>query len=457
VRDPSETIVAVATPGGRGAIAIVRASGPEAARLVEASIRGGRAVRKRPRRPFLADFVDAGERILDRVLVTFFPAPNSYTGQDVVEISCHGSPIVTRGVLETLIERGMRLAEPGEFTLRAFLNGKLDLAQAEAVRDLVNSQTEFQARVAREQLSGSLARALAPVRAELLRVICHLETAVEFGEEGVSTDDRRSLGETLGRVARRVEALEASFAFGRLVQEGAVVTIVGRPNAGKSSLFNALLEEERAIVTEVPGTTRDALRESINLNGIPGQLVDTAGIRESEDPVERLGVDKSLEYLRRSDAVCFVVDGSLPFGEEDWAVWEAVKRLPCVLAINKSDLRRVSSPPDDVVAACAATLEVSATLGANLEALREALARVTCREAPSEGAEALVTSMRQRDGLRRARERIGSALKAEARGLSEEFALYDLRGALEAVGEVTGATSVEELLDGIFSTFCIGK
>ncbi|MFB3904335.1 MAG: tRNA uridine-5-carboxymethylaminomethyl(34) synthesis GTPase MnmE [Acidobacteriota bacterium] len=456
--DQSETIVAISTPPGRGGISVVRTSGPLAAAVVSRCLRPPTpALQENPRRALLRDFHDASGRVLDRVIVTFFQKPASYTGQDVVEISCHGSVPVTAAIVRTLLDLGMRLATPGEFTLRAFLNGKVDLAQAEAVRDLVNSRTEYQARQAREQLEGTLSRRLEPLRTELVRIISHLETALEFVEDEVSPEGRDSLLAALDAVESRLDELESGFQFGRWLQEGAELTIVGRPNAGKSSLFNALLRDERAIVTEIPGTTRDALRETITLAGIPAHLVDTAGIRESDDRLEKAGMEKSLEYVRRSDVVCFVVDGSAPFSADDRRIWEAVKDLPVVVAVNKLDLGCRVEIPEGVAAAALDVVQVSALFGTRVEELRQSLARVLGRDRPGEGDSVIVSNLRQQDCLRRAKARLRKGRKAWQQGLSEEFVLYDLRKSLEAIGEVTGATDVEEILDAIFSTFCIGK
>jgi len=436
---------------------VIRTSGPSAPAIVSACLKGNPTLGRKPRRATLADFEDQLGRPIDRVLVTFFPAPASYTGQEVIEVSCHGSVPVTAAIIRELTRRGMRLATPGEFTLRAFLNGKLDLSQAEAVRDLVNSQTEYQAQLARQQLDGALSRIVEPLRNELVRIISHLETALEFVEDDVSPEDRQSLHRALEGVESRLGELESGFRFGRLLQEGAQVTIIGRPNAGKSSIFNALVREERAIVTEVPGTTRDALREVIDLGGIPAHLVDTAGIRASQDRLEKAGIDKSYEYLKRSDAVCFVVDGSEAFGEDDWRIWYAVRELPFVLAVNKSDLPRRAEIPAEVRESGAEIVAVSALQGTNMETLLERLARVVARDRPGEQDGVIVSSLRQQGCLSQAKTHLGKGRKAYREGLSEEFVLYDLRKALDAIGQVTGATDVEDILDAIFSTFCVGK
>lgn len=457
MHDQSETIVAISTPPGRGAISIVRASGPSAPALVSRCLKPGANFEKQPRRATVADFKDAAGRVIDKVLVTFFPAPASYTGQHVVEISCHGSAPIAAAIVRTLISSGMRLATPGEFTLRAFLNGKLDLAQAEAVRDLIDSRTEYQARQAREQVEGALSQRMAPLRTELIRIISQMETALEFVEDDVSPESRDSLVGALEAAESRLDELESGFHFGRLLQEGAEVTIVGRPNAGKSSVFNALLKDDRAIVTEIPGTTRDALRETIDLAGIPAHLVDTAGIRDSGDRLEKAGMEKSLEYIRRSDVVCFVVDGSAPFSADDRRIWESVRELPVVVAVNKLDLGCRTTIPEEVAGSVLHVVHTSALLGTHVDQLRERLGDAVNRDRPGEQDSVIVSNLRQQECLRRAKAHLKAGREAWQGGLSEEFALYDLRKSLDAVGEVTGAADVEDILDAIFSTFCIGK
>ena len=451
------TIIAVATPPGRGAISLIRISGPDSVTLVRGQIGLGRGTECQPRRPCLATFVDSGSRPLDQVLVTWFPAPASYTGEDVVEISCHGSPPVVQEILDTLLHAGARLAEPGEFTLRAFLNQKMDLAQAEAVRDLIESQTAFQARVARDQVEGRLSAELRPFKDDLVRVISHMETALEFVEDEVEPEGRALLVRQMGSIDRGLRRLLDSFELGRVVRDGFCVSIVGRPNAGKSSLFNALLQQERVIVTDVPGTTRDAVAETVDLEGIPTQIVDTAGIREARDRVESLGVRKSLESIERSDVVLFVVDGSARFGGEDARVWAVVKEHPCILVLNKLDLPQVVEVPPDIGQQCKSVVALSARHGTCVKELREVMSRML---APAKGGErerVLITNTRHKHCLERAREHLGRALAACKEGLSEEFPLYDLRKALEETGKITGETSVEDILGEIFSTFCIGK
>jgi tRNA modification GTPase len=453
---PGETIIAIATPAGRGALSVVRLSGPQAARAVLRRLKGLSGGLP-ARRPVLARLESPDGRPIDQVLVTLFPAPASYTGEDVVEISAHGSPPVVRKIMRTLLGDEVRLARPGEFTLRAFLNGKMDLAQAEAVRDLIQSQTGFQARLAAEQLEGALSQVLRPLKEELVEVICQLETRLEFVEEDVAPAAAGELARRLRHVRERLGELEGSYRTGKVVREGVTIALVGRPNVGKSSLFNRLLQEDRAIVTEIPGTTRDALTESISLEGIPARLVDTAGIRPGGDRLESLGVERSLDYLKKADLSLFILDGSEAFGEGDAGVWEVLRGCPFLLVCNKRDRGIRVRLPARLRREARGRVEISALRGTGLGKLRAELVRAVAPERERAGETAIITQLRHRDCLARTTAALEAALAALEEGLSEEFPLYDLRRALGALGEITGETSVEELLGRIFSTFCIGK
>ena len=448
--------MALATPAGKGAIALIRISGPSAEAIAREQFRasgGAWAVRK----PLLGSFLAAEGKPIDRVLATFFRAPGSYTGEDLVEISCHGSPVIARQILETMLNAGARLAEPGEFTMRAFLNGKMDLSQAEAVRDLIESRTAFQAQVAAQQSFGKLSQDLQPAKEEIIRILSHMETALEFVEDDAEPLSREVLAPRLSAVDLLLERLENSFELGRVVQEGVTVTIVGKPNSGKSSIFNGLLFSDRAIVTQLPGTTRDALTETIDLDGIPVRLVDTAGIRDANDPVEQLGVEKSLEYLRGADLALFVMDGATPFDDQDGRVWELICKLPYVLVLNKEDLPQRAKIPAEVERSCAGEVSVSALKRTHLEDLRQTLKDAIVPAARPSGDGVLVTSLRHKRCLEAARKHLQAGMEAYRAGLSEEFPLYDFRKALDALGQITGETSTEDLLKEIFSTFCIGK
>ena len=457
ISDQGETIVAVSTPLGKGALAVIRLSGPQARALTEGQFHRPTQDQLQSRLPTLGEFWGSQKNCLDRVLVTFFQRPDSFTGEDVVEISCHGSPVVTRQIVETMLEKGARLAEPGEFTQRAFLNGKMNLAQAEGLRDLIESRTAFQAKLAYEQLEGSLSLRLAPLKEEIVRVLCHIETSLEFVEDDVEPQVRATLVADLEKIERDLQKLEESFALGRIILEGATAVIVGKPNVGKSLIFNSLLEFNRAIVTDFPGTTRDVLAETIDMDGIPTRLVDTAGIREAKDRIERLGVEKSLESVAESDVVIFVLDGSRPFQQEDWRIWELVRERTCFLVVNKEDLTRQLKIPSELEDLGVSSVTVSALKGTHLQELRKMLSRTLL---PPQGAEqeaVPLTDIRHKRCIQKAREHLQAGIQSYKGGLSEEFPLYDFRKVLGALGQITGETTVEDLLDQVFSTFCIGK
>ncbi len=400
--------------------------------------------------------LDVDEQPLDNALITYFPGPRSYTGEDVIEISCHGSPVVTQRILEGCLARGARLAEPGEFTLRAFLHGKMDLTQAEAVRDLIESQTAFQAQVAREQLEGKLSKKLQPARHELIEIASHLETALEFVEDDVAPETRVQLSKRLATVRDQLCDLEASYEAGRIIHDGLTVVLAGKPNSGKSSVFNRLLESERAIVTDVPGTTRDPLREAIDLRGVPVLLVDTAGIRESAESVERAGIARSLEHVSEADLILFVVDESRRYSDEDEFIWRNVQPKPFLMVRNKIDLPSRLVLPEQVEADCLQMISLSALLGENVDELVEGIVKHGLPEA-EKGERASVTNARQKRCLEEARSWLERAGEALAGGMSEEFVVHDLRKGLESLGRITGETTTEDILAGIFSSFCIGK
>ncbi len=436
---------------------MIRVSGASSRHLVGRRLPPARRLSWKPRHSSLTDFLDRDGNRIDQVLVTFYAAPASYTGEDVVEISCHGSPAVEAQIVDGLLEDGARLAEPGEFTLRAFLNGKLDLAQAEAVRDLIQSQTTHQARIARDQLDGRLSRALRAVKERLVRVISHMETGLEFVEDPVEPDSRNNLLRDLQRIAGRIGELEESFRVGRVLRDGFVATVVGRPNAGKSSVFNALCGNDRAIVSSVAGTTRDAIDQTVDLGGIPMQLVDTAGIRRARSPVERLGVRKSLDYVGSSDLSLFVVDRSRNFSTEDTRIWTELKDTPYLLVVNKVDLDAVVRIPSELEAGARSRSDVSALTGQGLDLLRRAIREAVAPDSDWERERVVITDVRHKGCLQRARQRLTAGMDAYRDGLSEEFPLYHLRGALAELDGVTGETTVEDLLGQIFSSFCIGK
>jgi tRNA modification GTPase len=374
----------------------------------------------------------------------------------VVEISCHGAPVILRQAIDLTLGLGARLAGPGEFTLRALGNGKLNLSQAEAIRDLINAQTEAAAQQALRQLMGELSSQLQRPQQRLIQTIVQLESALEFVEDDLPQLERQHIAGDLAEVAADVAGLASTFEVGRLLRDGLRVTFAGRPNVGKSSLFNRLLGSERAIVTEVPGTTRDTLSERISLNGVPITLTDTAGLRESRDKIESIGVERTRQAMAEADLVVVVIDGSEDLRGEDWRVLSQSGRAPHVVAFNKSDL-----PSFDVLDKSrsnfeARTVNVSAVTGSGLEALRAAILD-PFGSLDSSSAGFLITDARHYDLLLRARAEVQSSLDLLQRGASEELVLIGLHNGLRFLGQITGETTTDEILSEIFATFCIGK
>ncbi|MCX6603786.1 MAG: tRNA uridine-5-carboxymethylaminomethyl(34) synthesis GTPase MnmE [Acidobacteria bacterium] len=434
-----DTIVAIATPPGRGGIGVVRVSGSGAREIVE-QVLGA---------PLGAVRVATLRKIVDPVVVTYFAGPGSYTGEDVVEISCHGSPVILRDVVERCVWAGARLANPGEFTLRAMVHGRLDLPQAEAVRDLINASTLYQARVAARQVGGSVAKVVRPIKEMLLELIALLEAGIDFAEDDVSVAPDAELLRRLAPIAVEVERLARSFDYGRLVHGGVTLAIVGRPNVGKSSLFNRLLDQDRAIVTDIAGTTRDLVAETASLGGVPVRFVDTAGIRVGGDLVETLGIERSLQAMADADLTIVVVDGSVELGAEDVQILErAEEQGRHLVVLNKSDLAGKVER---------AGLRVSAKTGEGVEELRGAVLAAIGHASAGEDEFSFITSLRQAELFRASGEALRNAEQAVGQRVPHEMLLLDLYEALWPLDAVTGATTADDILNRIFSTFCIGK
>ena len=454
-----DTIVAVSTPPGRGGIGIVRLSGPRATAIAERLVRLRQPLEHARAR--LADVLDASseerERI-DEAVVTCFAAPNSYTAQDVVEIAAHGSPVVLDLLLRRAIDLGARLADPGEFTQRAFLAGKLDLTQAEAVRDLIEAQTLTQARQAAGQMGGALSRRVTPVKQALVELVALLEAGIDFAEDDVEVTPGAEVARRIDEIAAPLATLEASFARGRIVHDGLTLAIVGRPNAGKSSLFNRLVERDRAIVTATPGTTRDLVTERISLDGIPLELVDTAGLREAVEEAEQLGVARSREALADAALVLVVLDATQPLNDEERMLLAAVEGRPALIALNKSDLVpgiTASGTPMPNGSTGAPALSTSALTGEGIPELRERILALATGGAASEPG--LLTNLRQHQAVATTREALSAAAAANAHAIPHEMILIDLYRGLWALDSLTGQTTPDDILNLIFSTFCIGK
>lgn len=453
-----DTIVAVATPPGEGGVGIVRLSGPRAISIAAAlfrSSRGADPLRTR-RRVLHGHAVTPDGGVLDEVLLHLMRAPHSYTREDVAEINAHGGTGPLNAIVEACLAAGARLAAPGEFTQRAFLNGRIDLVQAEAVIDTIRARTRASLQAAQTAASGVLSRRIHAFAAEIAHALAHIEAAVDFPEEDLPELVTPELFEGLRRTHAAMRALLKTAEAGRLLREGATAAIAGQPNAGKSSLFNALLRDNRAIVTAVAGTTRDRLEEYMTLDGVPVKLVDTAGLRPTEDEVEAIGVQRAREALETAHVVVLVRDASAPplSGEEELAEELAALGCPLLLAQNKSDLAP-DAPVPEWAAAFARTCRVSALTGAGLPELERELAALVLGEAQFAADQALITRAHQKDSLRRAAECTAHML--ENTELSPEFLAFDLREALQALGEITGETTPDDLLGRIFSQFCIGK
>lgn len=446
------TIVALSTPRGRGALGVIRLSGPDA--IAIAHRMGVREVEDR--RAALTTLVRPRDNEkLDQALVTCFHAPHSVTGEDVVEISCHGSPAVIRNVIDTTLELGAELAGPGEFTLRALSNGKINLAQAEAIRDLIAAQTDAAVRQASRQLNGELSNALAPLKEKLVEVIVVLESALEFVEDDLPAFRAQEIEEELVEVSAGVEKLARTYAAGRLLKEGIKVAIAGRPNVGKSSLFNSLVERERAIVTDVPGTTRDTLSEAIDLEGIPVILTDTAGVRETTDGIETLGIERTRRAMGDSDLVLVVLDGSTELGPSDHDLLNQTEHARRLVVRNKSDLPEFNATSTSCIAELQ-PINVSARTGEGLATLRSAILSRLNKNGIDEGS-LLITNARHYDLLCNAQRELVEARAALQVKHSEEVVLAPLHNALRFMGQITGETTTEDILSEIFATFCIGK
>ena len=500
-----DTIVAIATPPGRGGIGVVRLAGPEARIIAQPmlslsrELEPGRAihcdlidpcgagaparepadistthvatdafVRPAERSSETADTTKTPARI-DEVVVTYFAKPHSYTTDDIVEISAHGSPVVLRRVVELSLARGARLAEPGEFTMRAFLNGRLDLTQAEAVRDLIDSQTLFQAKVAAQQLEGALSNRLKPIKQKLVDLIALLEAGIDFAEDDISVAPDAIILDRIAQVKTLLTQLAATFTYGKIVHQGLTLAIVGRPNVGKSSLFNRLVERERAIVTAQPGTTRDLVSETVAIGGRPVELVDTAGIRRALDEAESIGIKKSMEALADADLVLVVIDKTQPLSDEDRELLTQVEGRPAIAVENKCDLPSTSrdshprlssrAEPDRAPAEPSSPQRIptSALTGEGIPALRAAILQHVAGDATTQLETGFLTSVRHQKLVNDALTPLDAATYAVAARIPHEMLLLDLYGALRHLDEITGATTTDDILNLIFSTFCIGK
>lgn len=452
----NETIVAIATPPGRGGIGIVRLSGPDATRIAGPMLRLRNPLAHAQAR--FADVLDLDtQEKLDEAVVTFFAEPHSYTGEDVVEVAAHGSPIILETLVRQALEGGAHLAAPGEFTQRAFLSGRIDLTQAEAVHDLIEAQTLYQARVAAQQLHGALSRRIKPIKEGLVSLIALLEAGIDFAEDDIDVLPGAEIVNRTDELRALLQPVADSFARGRIVHAGLMLAIVGRPNAGKSSLFNRLVERERAIVTAAPGTTRDLVTERVSLGGIPVELVDTAGMREASDEAEQIGIRKTREALADADMVLMVLDATVVPEQKELELLATLAQRRALVVVNKSDLAHPSISMQGALDGLGLpVVHTSALSGEGVGELKQRMLAMT-GESTVETETGMLTSLRQYQAVTATLEGLAAAASAAAQNIPHEMVLLDLYGALRHLDSLTGETTSDDILNLIFSTFCIGK
>lgn len=484
-----DTIASISTPLGENGIGIVRLSGEQAVEITKKIFRAKNAkipLNEVPTHTLHYGYILANGTVIDEVLVTVMRAPKTYTREDVVEINCHGGIVPLTKVLELCLKNGARLAKPGEFTQRAFLNGRIDLAQAEAVCDLIRAKTELASKVALQQLEGNLSKEIRVYREELISLLAHLEVSLDYAEEGIEFLSSDEIEKKVTKILSQIEKLLESANTGKILREGLKTAIVGKPNVGKSSLLNILLREERAIVTPLPGTTRDIIEETVNLRGIPLVIMDTAGIRKhSQDLVEKIGIERSKKTVEEAELILFVIDLSQPLSEEDIYIAKLINEFnpqtKVIIVGNKVDLPQVVNEQDLVRLQITLghravpeslgergsssgggdyklpVIKISATLREGIEKLEEEIYQRFIKAEFSQGDTVLITNLRHKESLLRAKESLLKAREAGEKKLSSEFIALDLRQALDSLGEVIGETVTEDILDRIFSQFCVGK
>jgi tRNA modification GTPase len=452
-----DTIAALSTPPGYSGIGIVRLSGGQAIEIADRLFLspGKKRLRHTPSHRILYGRIvnPADSEVMDEVLVSVMKAPHTYTREDIVEINCHGGPLTIRKVLHLLLEQGARLAEPGEFTRRAFINGRIDLAQSEAVLDIIHALTERGHRASMRQLSGGLSEKIDLLRKKIVGLSAVIETYIDFPGEGISPPDLKDMGSTASGIKQDLHRLIERAGYGRILREGLRTAIIGRPNVGKSSLLNALLDRERVIVTEMPGTTRDVIEEYLDINGVPVLIMDTAGIREARDVAEREGVERSMRAMKEASLVLLVIDGSEELHDTDRELITRSLAKNTILVINKSDL--ASLVKDDGMPSGSPVVRISATTGTGLDALKKMIVEKSLGGEALSG-EVIVTNIRHVRSLERAYSSL-CAFIDRLPDLSPEFLAVELRESLDALGEIVGSTTPEEILNRIFSDFCIGK
>ncbi|WP_251862169.1 tRNA uridine-5-carboxymethylaminomethyl(34) synthesis GTPase MnmE [Clostridium sp. Marseille-Q2269] len=457
-----DTIAAIATPLGEGGISIIRVSGDKALDIVSSIFNGKNDRHLNDIKPYTIRYGFIIEKeskdIIDEVLVSYMKGPRSFTAEDTLEINCHGGVIPTKNILKELIKCGARLAEPGEFTKRAFLNGRIDLSQAEAVIDIIRSKTDLSMKSALKQVEGTLSNKINSIRNRMIKIIAHIEATVDYPEDDLEEITGKKIKIDLNGIIEEIDNLISASEEGKILREGLNTVIVGKPNVGKSSLLNALINENKAIVTEIPGTTRDVIEEYINIDGIPVKIVDTAGIRETEDVVEKIGVEKSKEKINEADLVIFMLDLSRKIDEEDIEIMNFIKNKKYVILLNKLDLNEDLNVENDFIEGLDSKyiIKTSVKNNSGLKELKESIKDLFFSgEIKSD--ELIVTNARHQEALIRAKESCLQAIEILADEISIDLASIDIRNAWKYLGEITGETLDENIIDKIFSEFCLGK
>ncbi|CUS98587.1 tRNA uridine-5-carboxymethylaminomethyl(34) synthesis GTPase MnmE [Candidatus Chrysopegis kryptomonas] len=459
-----DTIAAISTAIGEAGISVIRISGKDAIKIADKVFRGKRKLEEvKTHTAHYGKIVDASGRVVDYVVATVFRAPHSYTGEDTVEISCHGGIFVTRKVLETILEAGARLAQPGEFTKRAFLNGRIDLSQAEAIADLIRSATELAYQSSLSQLEGSISNKIKKMRDDLINLCSLVELELDFADEDLEFVDKPELAKKIKDAISEIDELIETFKFGKIYREGIKVVIAGKPNAGKSSLLNALLNENRAIVSDIPGTTRDIIEESLNIEGVLFRVIDTAGLRETYDIIEQEGVRRAEEQMKKSDMILLVIDSTDEIDEDDIKLYNRVLDLAmneskrCIVVFNKVDLLNGKQIQNEKVLGDFPVVYVSALTGQGLDKLKKLMVEQSFLGTNRTDASVVVTNVRHRDALVKAKQSLQYALKSLEEGMSGDLVAVDLRAGLNHLGEIIGEVTTDDILNNIFSKFCIGK
>ena len=455
-----DTIAAIATAPGEGGIGIIRISGEKSLQVAQSIFKSksGKMIKDYNARTLIYGTVVDNEKVIDEVLVAYMKGPNSYTAEDVIEINCHGGFISVKKILELILSKGVRLAEAGEFTKRAFLNGRIDLSQAEAIIDVIKSKTDMAHEVAQSQLEGSLAKKIKDLRMNVTEVLAHLEVSIDFATEDVEEITYQTLEEKALELRNEIKKLYDTAESGKILRDGLKTVIVGKPNVGKSSLLNSILGENRAIVTDIAGTTRDVIEEFVNIKGIPLKIVDTAGIRETEDVVEKIGVEKSRESFSTADLVIMVLDASRKLSEEDMEILESLKNKKTIVLLNKMDLEpQIELEKIEEFVNSEDIIKISALKHQGIEELQDKIEAMVYHGSVKNSSNLMITNSRHKDALFKAYESINDAISAIEQRMPYDFIEVDFKNIWDYLGYINGDTVREDLLDTIFANFCIGK